>query len=921
MGDVNVLWGKSGEAGQSHSLLAHMLDAGMVARSLLRAPQHRRLARLLTALGGFDEASIDQGVPFLIALHDIGKAAPGFQRLVPFLWQAVQAEGFIDCHPMWSGVRFRHDIEGYATLADSVLPAWITTASDGSTPRGRRRAIAGLAQGIGAHHGSLVSVSEVNEFGYPQVVHDSTAAGDQAWIKARQELVSEVASVFGAESPIAVAPGHLSALCFVLNGLTILCDWIASNEEFFPCASDARNDSYPAAACSRAQNAVESVGLLRFPSTPADVSFSSLFPRLTARPLQAALDIDSPVELGDPMLAVIEAPTGEGKTEAALLLAQRLIARTGGGMYFALPTTATSEQLFGRVATFFADNYPGDGATGVMLVHGQADLSPGLQQIASRSTAGGEIANPVVIDSWFLPRKRALLAPFAVGTVDQAMLAALRVRHGSLRLLGLAGKVVIIDEIHAYDAYMSAIIERLLEWLAELGVSVILLSATLTQSTRRRLLRAYGVETSRDDEPDAYPLVTLSRPGRESVCVEPPASDTSRSIAITLVPAEERAGSVGDCVAAAGGGATVGWVCDTVGSAQETFSEVCALLSALPTDERPGVVLYHARMLAGQRRRVEKDVERLVGKHGKRERGCVVVATQVVEQSLDIDFDLLFTELAPVDLLIQRVGRLHRHARPRPAHVAKPCCRILLPERLGGTEPASPIEWVYQSFVLIKTLAVLLDRERIDVPADVRMLVETVYDDEMPDVAALERIGVSASAASSAWSQLLAYRQTAADAAQIFMLGPPHGDRFSAGEGGVPLLDDLGDDDVLERESIIGAQTRLSAPSARVVVVEHDRELVSVRSAVFKDQRLPVDLARRLLDLSVSISHPDLLAHVAAGPPGRAPKAFAKTPALRNHTLLRTAHGSYEWQSKGRAWRLSVDETLGVVIERVGGHR
>ena len=314
-------------------------------------------------------------------------------------------------------------------------------------------------------------------------------------------------------------------------------------------------------------------------------------------------------------------------------------------MYFALPTTATSEQLFGRVATFFADNYPGDGATGVMLVHGQADLSPGLQQIASRSTAGGEIANPVVIDSWFLPRKRALLAPFAVGTVDQAMLAALRVRHGSLRLLGLAGKVVIIDEIHAYDAYMSAIIERLLEWLAELGVSVILLSATLTQSTRRRLLRAYGVETSRDDEPDAYPLVTLSRPGRESVCVEPPASDTSRSIAITLVPAEERAGSVGDCVAAAGGGATVGWVCDTVGSAQETFSEVCALLSALPTDERPGVVLYHARMLAGQRRRVEKDVERLVGKHGKRERGCVVVATQVVEQSLDIDFDLLFTEL------------------------------------------------------------------------------------------------------------------------------------------------------------------------------------------------------------------------------------------------------------------------------------
>jgi hypothetical protein len=153
----------------------------------------------------------------------------------------------------------------------------------------------------------------------------------------------------------------------------------------------------------------------------------------------------------------------------------------------------------------------------------------------------------------------------------------------------------------------------------------------------------------------------------------------------------------------------------------------------------------------------------------------------------------------------------------------------------------------------------------------------------------------------------------------MFVLGPPDGQHFTAAEGSVPFLDDLGDDDVLERESIIGAQTRLSGPSARVVLLECDEGLLSATSLLFKDERLPIDVARWLLDRSVSISHPALLAHVAAGPSGRVPKAFAKTAALRNHTLLCMSHGVYQWQSTGRAWRLCVDETLGVVIERVGG--
>jgi len=921
LGSSLRLWGKSGANGAPHPLLLHMLDSGMVAKALLNAPQWRCIRGLLIRLGGLDASSVDETIPFLVALHDIGKAAPGFQRFVPALWDSVQASGFTDCHPLWGGVRFRHDVEGYVTLADTVLPAWIAPLEAELTSRRVRRLHAGLAQAFGGHHGGFVSAAEVEEYGYPQIKADSEADGDQAWIEARSDLVRALAQTFDVERPVDVATRHLSALCSILNGLTILCDWIASNEEYFPCAGVTPSETYSAESWSRAQAAVDAVGLLRFPGPPTDINFSALFPNYEARPIQAALDVGALDDVQAPMLTVIEAPTGEGKTEAALLLAQRLIAQSGGGMYFALPTMATSEQLFRRVADFFADGYPGEGAVGVTLAHGQADLSPTLQRMGRHAeSVVGETTDPVVVDSWFLlSRKRALLAPFGVGTVDQAMLAVLRVRHGSLRMLGLAGKVVIIDEIHAYDAYMSVIIERLLEWLAELGVSVILLSATLPAAARRRFLAAYGAAEVTGVESEAYPLITLARPGAVPHRIAPGASGTGRSVALEFVEAEESSVLPTDAVMAAVGGAAVGWVCDTVGSAQDTFREVRSVLDGMSPDERPDAVLYHARMLAGRRRVVEERVQELVGKHSGRSRGCIVVATQVVEQSLDIDFDLLLTELAPVDLLIQRIGRLHRHERRRPAHVARPLCRVLLPARLGGAKPVAPMEWIYEPFVLIKTLVALRGVSVIEVPADVRPLVESVYDDVMPDVATLEGIGVSRETTVGAWTQIVSSRQIARDAARMFVLGPPDGERFTAGERGVPLFDDLADDDVLERESVIGAQTRLSAPSARVVLVEHGDEQLRTSSVLMRDERLPDKLARWLLDHSVSISHYALLAHVASGPLAQQPKSFSRTPALRNHTLLRTVESAYEWQSKGHAYRLSVDEALGVVIERVDG--
>ena len=406
----------------------------------------------------------------------------------------TEAAGFVDGHPLWRGLRFRHDIEGYAVLADDVLPSRVEPEVQEATLLRRRRVFSGLAQALGAHHGAFVSAAEVEEHGYPQIKPEAACAADEPWLEARVAIIETLAGVFAIEGPVTVTAGHLSAFCSILSGLTILSDWLASNETYFACAGQASLDVYREESWARAQAAIEDAGLLRYPEFAAAPTFAALFPDYEARPLQAALEADRLEGLDQPLLAVIEAPTGEGKTEAALLLAERLLADSGGGLYFALPTAATSEQLFQRLATFFGQGHAGEGTAGLALVHGQAELSGEVARLTRRDGAAAEeLTEPVVIDSWLLPRKRALLAPFAVGTVDQAMLAALRVRHGSLRQLGLAGKVVVIDEVHAYDAFMNVIIERLLAWLAELGVSVILLSATLPEATRHRLLAAYGV--------------------------------------------------------------------------------------------------------------------------------------------------------------------------------------------------------------------------------------------------------------------------------------------------------------------------------------------------------------------------------------------------------------------------------------------
>jgi CRISPR-associated endonuclease/helicase Cas3 len=295
----------------------------------------------------------------------------------------------------------------------------------------------------------------------------------------------------------------------LLSGLVVLSDWIASNPDLFGLEPLGDPAAYPPRSRQQAAEAVRKLGFEAARPWPTDATFQRLWPEFTApRPLQVRCEelIRNGLEPG---LVILEAPMGEGKTEAALYLAASWLAKGGhGGAYFALPTAATSNQMYGRVAAFLAMHAPAVAAA-VRLVHGMAwiidDLTP--ERLPEMAAAPRDRAAAL---DWFRPKKRSLLAPFGVGTVDQALLSVLHVRHGFLRLFGLAGKVLIVDEIHAYDPYMAQILTLLLRWCQALAIPVILLSATLPRSRRQTLAAAFApAATLPPGGESAYPLITI----------------------------------------------------------------------------------------------------------------------------------------------------------------------------------------------------------------------------------------------------------------------------------------------------------------------------------------------------------------------------------------------------------------------------
>jgi CRISPR-associated endonuclease/helicase Cas3 len=729
---LGVLWAKSDAGGRPHSLIGHLLDAAAVAELIwdeFMAPITR---------AGLDEACDRHGRDILRLVagwHDLGKASPLFQAKAPPLAATVAAAGY----PMTEVGGSWHHTKAGAVIVRGVLEhagarqlRWIVPLIDG-------------------HHGRFSPTKTYKD--------EPRAHGrEPAWRTAQAALAQRVLDDLDLTlEDLACRPPALG-IQIALAGFVTMADWIASSSAFPGTGTGTGTVVTMYQARQRARRAWKKLGLgpgwdptiLR----NDDALFADRF-GLDPRPLQL-LVMKSARALTQPGLMVVEAPMGEGKTEAALAAAEILAKSFGcNGFVFAMPTQGTTDAMYARCTRWAASVAPG---LPISLMHGKAMLNEDW-----RSQLEDEFIHDIDLDDddpyglgsegraqprfaeWLLGRHRGLLSAGVVGTVDQILYAGSRTKYVSLRHAGLAGKVVIVDEVHSYDVYMGRFLHTLLTWCGSAGVPVVLMSATLPPRLRAELLAAYqrGRDAADPDvatpyavvpaAADGYPLVTTVDPAAREVRV---ASVTQRRPDLPIlveVLSEDSLASV-DAIAdraerelAAGGCALV--ILNTVARAQRTYAAL--------KGRGVGARLLHGRLTAAARADHTAELVSVLGgettRHTGRPQRLVVVATQIAEQSFDVDADVLITDLAPMDLLLQRIGRLHRHDRPvedRPSGLARP--RVVVTGvnfRTDGPPEFCPsFPYVYSRLSLLRSAA-RLDGGPVTwgIPSQVPNLVEAAY--------------------------------------------------------------------------------------------------------------------------------------------------------------------------------------------------
>jgi CRISPR-associated endonuclease/helicase Cas3 len=743
-------WAKSGRDGEPapmHSVPHHSLDvaaSASVLLSALRAP----VAMPLTALAA------------LIAFHDIGKFTRPFQAKVPELWPPSlgnfpgKLAGF-------------HDDAGYALMCgvlkqrvDRLFVNW--SAANSRYP---------LFRAVTGHHGRPPC-----QFVTPDLPRSVAC---NVCIEAASSFIDETFAVIDPQPFPQLDRATRHRLAWFLAGLAVAADWLGSGRRWFqPVVAAEHTDLHRYwrdVALPRAQEAAGDAGLM--PSrVSSSVGLASIFPELaSARPVQFWAET---VAIPDgPALFTIEDGTGSGKTEAALVLAHRLMAAgRGNGLFFALPTMATADAMYARLADAYRRLFASDTCPSLVLAHSNRALHAGFTgsildgaadprndcAAPADQPAGAQCAAWIADD-----RRKAFLAEIGVGTIDQAVMAVLPTRHAPLRLLGLSQQVLVVDEAHAYDAYMSEELRRLLAFQGALGGSAIVLSATLTATQRSEMNAAFLSGVGRAGEPDhasAYPLVTVA--SAAGVVAQPCAMAPGLARRVIVERVSDTNTAVEEVATAARAGAAVAWVRNAVDDAIEAHSAL----------RRAGVdaLCFHARFAMGDRQNIEREVVARFGRESQPDcrKGHVLVATQVVEQSLDLDFDLMVTDIAPADLVIQRAGRLWRHHRgerpvpgPRLLLLAPDPVDDPLPTWLGGELRRTG--FVYGDHALLwRSARVLLQMGCIETPDGIRMLVEAAYDCDASGAippglspSAVRAEGTELAAAAIAWQNLLQNRQ------------------------------------------------------------------------------------------------------------------------------------------------------------------
>nr|WP_072536944.1 CRISPR-associated helicase/endonuclease Cas3 [Anaerococcus mediterraneensis] len=720
------LWAKKNRIDDIPSrtpLLVHLEDTANVCgllydRWLSQGVKDLLMDSLVTDFEDKDELLLNL-CRFLGATHDIGKATPIFQvkksfngdfELDSLVLEKLINAGFKDLDKYISANRdnILHNVSGQYLL----------------TSFGVNFTVANI---IGAHHGRPISAKESGDSQYfaSSLFQEDNISSDRAifWQNLQKNIftwaLAEANFSDPAELPMISQPGQV-----ILSGLLVMADWISSNEKYFPLLSiDEHKPSPDRFKKGFGKWMGQRAGSWE-PDPYSTEIYKNRFPFIEI-PWDAQRKISEKIhEIDEPGIVIIEAPMGMGKTEAALIGAEDLAQKTNRtGMFFALPTQATSNGMFSRIKDWL---YHMKGEKSLRLIHGKAQLNDDFASLPKSSNIHGE--DGVGVNEWFVGRKVSILDDFTVGTVDQILLAALKQKHLMLRHLGLSNKVVVIDEVHAYDAYMSVFLYRALRWLGAYKVPVVILSATLPISKRNALLEEYmigaGLGYERLTKPEgfenneAYPLLTYND-GKVIKQFADFEKEPGRDYQIIKKQKDQSEDIVGLIKEVAKDSGVVGVMVNTVRKSQD-FAKAC--IEEFGEDK---VELLHSSFIATDRYKKEKDLIASIGKNGKRPDFKIVIGTQVIEQSLDIDFDILITDLAPMDLILQRMGRLHRHKdTKRPENLKDPKVYVL---NCGGYDFDKGSSFVYSPYILFRTEYYLPDK--INLPNDISHLVQLVYGD------------------------------------------------------------------------------------------------------------------------------------------------------------------------------------------------
>ncbi len=741
------LWAKTSGNESSpdwHPLAYHLLDVAAVAEVLIE--DDRFLAEFADHQG-IDLAALKRAVVLLVGLHDIGKACDGFQAKSPVHWPArlgaampnAKADRYEDDHKRMTAFYLRPQ-----TNDGSILKPLF--------PNMRRNAPRALADCIAGHHGGPILLKDLDQVRVSALFQDAAAT-----------LTDDMAALLAPDTHILHSFSDKplrAAFCWWLSALLPVADWIGSKDIWFPFRPpDMPLENYwTEIARPSAQRALAKATLLPAEIAPAG-GHRTLAGIRRLSPLQRWADTVGLPKTG-PVLIIIEDATGAGKTEAAFLLAHRMMEQgLASGFYMAMPTMATANAMYDRMKDIYRRFVADDARPSLILAHGKAGLNSDFAQ--TLEAVQSPTANPDSVDgfcsAWLSDnRRKALLAQFGAGTIDQALLAVLSARYQSLRLYGLSGKVLVLDEVHAYDAFVAKQMEQLIAFVSMFGGSVILLSATLPTETRQKLCNAFARglvwrhgDLSAEGErgpalaSTAYPQATLVHDDHALEQALSLRDGTARTVQVERVGTLTKA----ECLAIdqAKRGAAVAIIRSTVADVQATAARLReAVGDALPVD------MFHARFLVEDRLAIERNCLKRFGKDAEASdrRGRILVTSQVIEQSLDVDFDCLITDLAPVDLLVQRAGRLWRHEhRNADRPVPGPVLHVISPPPSPNADETwldaeLPLAaYIYNTAVLWQSATVLFEAGQIETrtlppgtPPDgghVRALVEAVYGNSM----------------------------------------------------------------------------------------------------------------------------------------------------------------------------------------------